>query len=152
VRVGRDFHVVFTLPDELAQLSIDNPYTVYHTLCRQAGRAIVEVGKRWSALEALMGATVVLHSWGQQLNRHPHVHCLVPGGGLSLEDDRWVSLPPATFLPKRWLMSEFRQGFLKEVQKRYDEGRLLLRDDLAHLTIPAEFRRWMRRLARIIHE
>ncbi len=146
------FHVVLTLPDQLAQLAAHNSRIVYDILCRTAGQAIVHVGKNFSVLQALMGAVVVLHSWGQLLNLHPHVHCIVPGGGLSLDDtqeQKWVSLPRGTFLPKHWLMKEFRARYVEELRKAYAKGKLLLVGRLAGLRQPEEFEKWIDRLSRM---
>ena len=143
------FHVIMTLPDELAELARQNAKIVYDILCRSAGNAIVHVGKKHTKLQARMGVVLILHTFGQLLNLHPHVHCVVPGGGIvedSEHGDRWVSLPRGMFLPKAWLMEEFRQRYLKELRKHYDKRELLLTGKLAHLCCPEEFEKWVKKL------
>ena len=141
------FHVVMTLPDELAQLAADNPRVVYSILCLAAAQAILKVGRRWKRLRAHMGIILVLHSWGQVLNRHPHVHLLIPAGGIALDGRRWVYLPRGVFLPEEWLRREFRTIYLQMLGRAYRKGQLTLRRQFAAIREPEAFQAWTDKLA-----
>ena len=93
------FHVVFTLPNALGPLGLQNPALVYGTLFRAAADSLSELAADPKHLGAEIGFLAVLHTWGQTLTLHPHVHCVVPGGGLSFDGQRWVSCRPGFFLP-----------------------------------------------------
>ena len=141
------FHVVMTLPDELAKLAADNPRVVYDILCRAAAQAILRVGRQWQRLRAQMGIILVLHTWGQLLNRHPHVHLLIPAGGISLDGRRWVHLPRGLFLPEQWLRREFRTIYLQLLGRAYRKGQLILRRRFAAIHAPEAFQAWTDKLA-----
>jgi len=113
------------------------------------GEAISQTAAQWTVLQAKMGFSAVLHSWGELLKGHPHVHCLVPGGGVSVIDGKWVNMPPGFFLPEKRLRQIFRDTYLKLLKKKYERGELVLRGRLAKLQSPEEFARWIERLARI---
>ena len=106
------FHLVFTLPDALDPIALANPRVVYDLLVRSAAETVLEVAADPKHLGAQTGVLAVLHTWGQNLQFHPHVHCVVPGGGLSPDATRWVASPSHFFLPVRVLSRVFRGKFL----------------------------------------
>jgi hypothetical protein len=118
------FHVVFTLPHQLAPVALQNPRTVYGLLFDAAAKSLLEVAANPKHLGARLGLLAVLHTWGQNLMHHPHVHCVVPGGGFALDDDRWVSSRSDFLLPVRVLSRVFRGKFLHGLQAAHAEGRL----------------------------
>jgi hypothetical protein len=118
------FHVVFTLPNALDPLALANPRIVYGLLLRSAAQAVLEVAANPDRLGARTGVLAVLHTWGQTLQFHPHVHCVVPGGGLSADGTRWVRSRPDYFLPERVLGKVFRGKFLFGLRAAYVAGRL----------------------------
>jgi hypothetical protein len=118
------FHVVFTLPRLLAPLALQNPRVVYGLLFQAASRTLLEVAANPRHLGARIGFLAVLHTWGQNLHHHPHIHCVVPAGGLSPDGSRWISSSPHFFLPVRVLSRLFRGKFLALLQGAFEEGRL----------------------------
>jgi len=118
------FHLVFTLPDVLNALALANPRTVYNLLLRCAAETVLEVAANPEQLGARAGVLAVLHTWGQTLQFHPHVHCVVPGGGLSPDGAHWVGSRPDYFLPVRILSRVFRGKFLAGLRAAYAAGRL----------------------------
>lgn len=118
------FHLVFTLPAEVADLALDNPRLVYDALFHAAAGALTTIAADPRHLGAKVGFIAVLHTWGQKLDHHPHVHCLVPGGGLSDDGQRWIAARPQFFLPVRVLSRVFRGQCLDLLTKAVDEDRL----------------------------
>jgi Putative transposase/Transposase zinc-binding domain len=118
------FHLVFTLPDVLDPLALANPRTVYDLLLRSAAETVLEVAANPDRLGARTGILAVLHTWGQTMQFHPHVHCVVPGGGLSPDASRWVGSRPDYFLPVPVLSRVFRGKFLAGLRTAYAAGRL----------------------------
>lgn len=117
------FHVVFTIPDQLRALAQCAPVIVYAIVLRAAGQALLDVGAR--KLRALLGSMVILHTWTQQLLFHPHVHCVVPGGGFSRDGKRWVRLPKVDFLLAVKVISRrFRTLVCKGITEAWNEGTL----------------------------
>ena len=114
------FHVVFTVPEILNALALYCPEVFYAALLRAAGHAVLDVGR--SKLKALLGCLTILHTWGQNLSLHPHVHCVVPGGGFSFDGKRWVSLRNPTYLlPIKVLRRRFRTllcSYLREAERK----------------------------------
>ena len=106
------FHLVFTLPNALDPIALANPRVVYDLLLRCAAETVLKVAADPELLGAQTGVLAVLHTWGQNLQFHPHVHCVVPGGGLSPDGTRWVASPSNFFLPVRVLSRVFRGKFL----------------------------------------
>lgn len=102
-------HVVFTLPAEVAAITFQNKAVVYAILFRTAAETLRTIAADSKHLGAEIGLIAVLHSWGQNLHYHPHIHCIVPGGGVSPDGSRWVSCRPGFFLPVRVLSRLFRQ-------------------------------------------
>lgn len=125
------FHVVFTMPESLNPLALHAPEILYAILLRAAGQALLDVGA--TKLRALLGVLTVLHTWGQTLIFHPHVHCVVPGGGFSLDGRRWVRIPTGTFLLHHKALSRrFRTLVRNAITEAYDAGTLILPPSIAH--------------------
>jgi len=143
------FHVVFTLPAPVAEIAFQNKAKVYAILFRTAAETLRTISADQKHLGAEIGLVAVLHSWGQTLTYHPHVHCIVPGGGPSLDGSRWVSCKPGFLLPVRVLARLFRRRFLEELQAAFDTGELGFFGDLAGLEQSAAFARRLRELRRI---
>jgi len=120
------FHLVFTVPEILNDLALYCPEVFYAALLRAAGNAVLDVGH--SKLKALLGCLAILHTWGQNLSLHPHVHCVIPGGGFSLDGKRWVSLRNATYLlPIKVLRRRFKTllcSYLREAERKGKFARL----------------------------
>jgi len=133
------FHVVFTLPQVLAPLALQNPRVVYGLLFQAASRTLLEVAANPRHLGAKIGFLAVLHTWGQNLHHHPHVHCVVPAGGLSPDGSRWVSSSPHFFLPVRVLSRLFRGKFLALLLQAFDDGRLRFHGSIAPLATRSAF-------------
>jgi Putative transposase/Transposase zinc-binding domain len=125
------FHAVFTLPSELHPLVLANPQAMYDMLLACAGETLTELGR--DRLGAQLGVTEVLHTWTRELLFHPHAHCIVTGGGLSLDAETWVSTRPDYLLPVRVLAALFRGKFLARVVTAYDAGELRLEGSAAAL-------------------
>lgn len=143
------FHVVFTLPAAVAEIAFQNKETVYAILFRTAAQTLQTIAADPRHLGAELGLVAVLHTWGQSLHHHPHVHCVVPGGGPSLDGRRWVACRPGFFLPVHVLSQLFRRLFLDALRAAFDAGGLGFFGDLAGLAEPAAFARHLRQLRRI---
>jgi len=143
------FHVVFTLPAQVAAIAFHNKAAVYAILFRAAAETLIAIAADPRHLGARIGVTAVLHTWGQTLTHHPHVHCLVPGGGPSLDGARWVACRPGFFLPVRVLSRLFRRLFLRDLQNAHDGGRLRFSGPLAGLADAATFKARLAELRRI---
>jgi putative transposase/transposase-like zinc-binding protein len=131
-------HVVFTLPAQLSEVALGNPAVVYDLLMRSAAATLREVAANPKRLGAAVGVLMVLHTWGQNLHHHPHVHCVVTGGGLSCDSagkidasPRWRACRPGFFLPVRVLSRVFRGKFLAGLRAAIDAGQLSLPTALA---------------------
>ena len=133
------FHVVFTLPEEIAAIAYQNKKVVYDILFRATSETLRTIAADPKHLGAEIGFFAVLHSWGQNLMFHPHLHCVVPGGGLSLVGDRWLSCRPGFFLPVRVLSRLFRRLFLELLQQAFDDGQLHFFTALQQLQVPSAF-------------
>lgn len=133
------FHVVFTLPEALREIAFQNKAVVYDVLMQTAAEALRTIAADPRHLGAEIGLVAVLHTWGQNLHHHPHVHCIVPGGGPSPDGTRWVACRPGFFLPVRVLSSLFRRLFLKRLDAAFKAGRLQFFHALAPLADPANF-------------
>lgn len=143
------FHVVFTLPAPVAEIAFQNKATVYAILFRAAAETLRRIAADSRHLGAEVGVVAVLHTWGQTLQHHPHVHCVVPGGGPALDGTRWVACRPGFFLPVRVLSWLFRRLFLEHLQAAFEAGELGFFGALANLAEPAAFARRLRALRRI---
>jgi hypothetical protein len=140
----RYFHVVFTLPSTLAAVALQNPREIYACLFRAAADALLVIGRDSKHLGAQLGFLAVLHTWGQNLHIHPHVHCVVPGGGISLDGSRWISARKRFLLPVRVLSRVFRRRFLELA--RQAQGRLTFHGKLAYLADPKSWETFLRSL------
>ena len=140
------FHVVFTLPHELNPLIQYNQARLYSLLFSSATTTLLEFGR--NNLKATLGVTAVLHTWGQNLGDHYHLHCVVTGGGLALDGKSWVSLRPTWLFPTRALSVVFRAKFRDGLQQLFDAGQLQFPSSEPRLSDPAVFARWRRRLGR----
>ena len=133
------FHVVFTVPQEIAAIALQNKRVVYQILFRASSETLLQIAADPKHLGAQIGFHSVLHTWGQKLLHHPHVHCVVPGGGLSPNRSSWISSSGKFFLPVRVLSPVFRGKFLERLRHAYERGELTFRGSLAHLEEPAAF-------------
>jgi hypothetical protein len=138
------FHVVFTLPPTAAEIAFQNKQTVYALLMRAAAEALMTLAAK--RLSARIGLIAVLHSWGQTLTHHPHVHCLVPGGGVALDGQRWVACKPNFLLSVGALSRTFRRIFLEGLEAAFRRGELGFFGNLTPLAGPGAFAEWMRAL------
>jgi hypothetical protein len=141
-------HVVFTLPRRLAPLVLQNKKLLYDLLFRSSAETLLEVARNPLRLGAEIGFFSVLHTWSQKLSLHPHVHCVVPAGGLSLDHTHWVRSRKNYFLPKEVLREVFRGKFVDALEQAFRDGRLNLQGDLALLAQPKIFAAWLRPLFR----
>ena len=142
------FHVVFTLPDTLNPLMLQNPGPLFDLLFRAAAQTILTLAADRKRLGAQIGLTAVLHTWGQNLLFHPHLHCVVTGGGLSNDSRRWISGRRHYFLPVRVMSRLFRGKFLAGLQTAHRAGLLRLTGSTAALTDAMRFQRWLTPLYR----
>jgi hypothetical protein len=133
------FHVVFTLPQQVAAVGYQNKEVVYGLLFEAAAETLKAIARDPKHLGAEIGFTAVLHTWGQTLTHHPHVHCIVPGGGLAQDGASWIACRPGYFLPERVLSTLFRGAFLGKLLAAYNDGRLQFFSDLTLLTEPSAF-------------
>jgi hypothetical protein len=133
------FHVVFTMPAEAAEIAFHNKAVVYDILFRTAAETLRTIAADPRHLGAEIGLVAVLHTWGQTLQHHPHVHCIVPGGGPALDGSRWVACHPGFFLPVRVLSAMFRRLFLQALQSAFVAGQLRFFGELAGLADPPAF-------------
>jgi transposase-like zinc-binding protein/putative transposase len=114
------FHVVFTLPSQIGRLALQNPRQIYKILFRCASQTLLEAAADPRLLGASIGFLAVLHTWGQNLHLHPHLHCVVPGGGISLDASRWIGCKKSSFfLPVRLLSHHFRKSFLRSLKRAF---------------------------------
>jgi hypothetical protein len=143
------FHVVFTLPAPAAEIAFHNKAVVYAILFRAAAEALRSVAADSRYLGAEIGAVALLHTWGQALHHHPHLHCIVPGGGISPDQSRWIACPPGFFLPVQVLSRRFRELFLQQLHSAFANAQLRFSGALAGLADPASFAVQLDALARI---
>lgn len=140
------FHIVFTLPHELNPLIQHNQRRLYSLLFSSATATLLEFGR--NNLKATLGITAVLHTWGQNLSDHYHLHCVVTGGGNSLDGESWVSQSPRWLFPVRALSVVFRAKFRDGIKKLFEEGQLQMPIANESLFDPIVFKQWLRRLCR----
>jgi len=141
-------HVVFTLPPQLAPLALQNKKVIYGLLLRASAETLLQVARNPRHLGAEIGFFSVLHTWNQKLQLHPHVHCVVPAGGLSRDHTRWIRSRPRFFLPIQVLRRVFRGKFVAGLKSAFQHGQLHLSADLALLAQPKVFAAWLRPLFR----
>ncbi len=137
------FHVVFTVPEKIAAISLQNKRVIYNILFRATAMTLRTIAADPKHLGAEIGFLAVLHTWSQNLRAHPHLHCIVPGGGFHPEEQRWVSCRPGFFLPVRVLSRLFRRLFLEALDRAYEKGELDLHGSIADLQAPERFRQWL---------
>lgn len=136
------FHVVFTLPAQITWIAYWNQKTIYDLLFRAAAKTLTTIAADPKHLGAKIGMTSVLHTWGSALTHHPHVHIIVPGGGLT-DNGKWASCRPGFFLPVRVLSRLFRRLFLEGLLHLHRTGKLAFFGDLKDLTNPATFANYL---------
>jgi hypothetical protein len=137
------FHLVFTLPEPIATLAFYNKPAVYDILFRTTAQTLLTMARDPQRLGVEAGFFAVLHSWGQNLHFHPHLHCVVPGGGLSPDHQHWISGRRRFFLPVKVLSALFRRLFLEALEKAYAAGQLQFFGELESLRQPPAFAAWL---------
>jgi hypothetical protein len=137
------YHVVFTLPAPISAIAYTNKAVIYRLLFELAAETLRTIAADPKHLGAQIGATLVLHTWGSALTHHPHVHGIVPGGGLSPDGERWVACKPGFFLPVRVLSRLFRRRFLEELAKAHHAGQLQFFGEYAPLADAMAFADWL---------
>jgi hypothetical protein len=137
-------HVVFTVPEQLAPLALQNQRMFYNLLFRAVSETLQEIAADARHLGAKIGFLAVLHTWSQNLLHHPHVHCVVPAGGLSPDGSRWIACRPNFFLPVRVLSRLFRGKLLALLRQAFAEDKLEFFGQLADLAEPGRFNAWIR--------
>jgi hypothetical protein len=143
------FHVVFTIPDALHDLALQNKSTVYNLMFQASAAALQSIASDPKHLGANIGFFSVLHTWGQNLMLHPHIHCVVTGGGLSPDRKRWISSRAGFFLSVRVLSRRFRTLLLDALRRAYSENQLVLLGAIESLSNDGAFERWLRALSQI---
>jgi len=141
------YHVVFTLPHVLAPLALQNKALIYGLLFRATAETLLQIAADPKHLGADIGFMAVLHTWGQTLLAHPHLHCVVPGGGLSPDHQRWIPCGPKFFLPVEVLSVVFRGKFLEGLEQAFNQHKLTLAGQLAPLQSPSAFAALLRTAA-----
>lgn len=141
------YHVVFTLPHVLVPLALQNKALVYGLLFRTAAETLLQIAADPKHLGAKIGFLAVLHTWGQTLLHHPHLHCVVPGGGLSPDQRRWIPCGHKFFLPVKVLSVVFRGKFLDALERTFKQHKITLAGQLTPLQSPAEFAALLRAAA-----
>jgi len=140
------YHLVFTLPAAIADIAYQNKAMIYDLLFKVSGETMLTIAADPRHLGARIGITSVLHTWGSAMTHHPHVHMIVPGGGISLDGQRWVSCRPGFFLSVRVLSRLFRRLFLEKLVAAHQAGRLNFFADHAPLAAGKAFAAYLRRL------
>ena len=133
------FHIVFTLPKELRQLCFYNQELIYNLVLKAASRTLSQLSASKRHFHAQIGFTAILHTWTQQLLYHPHIHCVVTGGGMSMDGNSFIESSSKFFLPVKVVSRKFRGKFLCYLKKAYNKGKLKLPGDLEYLKRPFEF-------------
>src|ERR671918_750648 len=145
------FHVVFTLPAAIADIAYHNKAVIYDLLFKTAAETLLTIAADPKHLGARIGITAVLHTWGSAMTHHPHVHCIVPGGGISLDGSSWARCRPSFFLPVRGLSKLFRRLMLEQLAAAHAAGKLQFFGQHAHLAdadafaaflVPLQTTRW----------
>jgi hypothetical protein len=139
------YHVVFTIPDEVSALAFQNKRVVYTVLFRATSETLRTIAADPKHLGAQIGFLAVLHTWTQTLLHHPHLHCVIPAGGLSSDKSQWIHCREGFFLPVRVLSRLFREKFLCYLKQAFDRGKLKFFGDLEPLADPQAFRQFLRR-------
>ncbi len=143
------YHVVFTLPGQISDIAYQNKAAVYGILFKAAAETLIAIAADPRHLGARLGLTAVLHTWSSALTHHPHLHCIVPGGGISLDGGRWISCRPGFFLPVRVLSRLFRRLFLEKLVAAHEAGSLRFFGKLRRLADSPAFARHLSPLRKI---
>lgn len=143
------FHVVFTLPAPISDIAYQNKAVIYNILFKAASQTLLTIGKDPKHLGARLGLTAVLHTWGSAMTHHPHLHCIVPGGGLSADKQQWVSCRHGFFLSVRVLSRLFRRLFLEQLCDAHRDGELRFYGEHTALSDKAVFERYLQPTRRI---
>jgi hypothetical protein len=138
------YHVVFTLPGPISDIAYQNKTVLYNLLFKAAAETLLTIAADPKHLGARIGATMVLHTWGSAMTHHPHVHCIVPGGGLSGDGQRWIACRPGFFLPVRVLSRLFRRLFLDKLSEAHRAGELTFFAEHAALAETKAFTAWLK--------
>ena len=141
------YHIVFTLPKALSPLALQNKRVLYGLLFRAAAETLSTIARDPKHLGAKIGFTALLHTWGQTLLHHPHLHCVVPAGGLSADKQHWIAAREQFFLPVRVLSRLFRGKYLAYLRQAYRDGHLVLAGQLKNLVEPSAWRAFIAPLA-----
>lgn len=136
-------HVVFTLPHLLSPLTLQNPRLLYDCLFRTVSQSLLDIARDPKHLGAELGVLAVLHTWGQTLHHHPHLHCLIPAGGLAPEGNRWVACRPNFFLPVKVLRRRFRHLFLQTLASAYRHQKLSFEGRCQQMAVPKTWQRFL---------
>ena len=137
------FHVVFTLPAPISGMAYQNKSVIYALLMRVAAETLITIAADTERLGARIGVTMVLHTWGSALTHHPHVHCIVPGGGISADGQRWIASRPRFFLSVNVLSERFMYRFLEELIKCHERGELQFFGQYSELSDLNVFKSWL---------
>jgi len=143
------YHVVFTLPAQLSALALQNKRVIYDLLFRVAAETLLKIAADPQHLGAKIGFFTVLHTWGQTLQHHPHLHCVVPGGGLSADNSRWIACRPGFFLPVKVLSRLFRGKFIAYLREAREQHQLTYAGELSSLAEAGEFNCWLGELRQL---
>lgn len=143
------FHVVLTIPNQLNALALRNQKVLYDILFKAGSEALLELGKDSKHLGAEIGFITILHTWGQNLMDHPHLHCIVPGGGLALDGDRWISSPHQFFIPFKALSRLFRGKFLYYLKKAFQNDKLKFTGEILYLNKQQTFGKLLNELYKV---
>lgn len=143
------YHVVFTLPAQIAEIAYQNKQVIYNLLFKASAQAVLTIAADPKHLGARLGVTSVLHTWGSAMTHHPHIHMVVPGGGISMDGTGWISCKPGFFLPVRVLSRLFRRLFLDKLQAAHQQGRLSFFGKHAGLTKTKTFAAWLAPLRKV---
>ena len=142
------YHVVFTLPAPIAAIAYTNKAAIYNALFKAASEALITIAANPRHLGAKIGVTMVLHTWGSALTHHPHVHCIVPGGGIALDDSRWIACRKGFFLPVRVLSRIFRRLMIEKLRALHAADALRFFGDHAGLADAAAFNAFLKPCAK----
>ena len=140
------FHVVFTLPQSLAPLALQNQRVVYGILFKAASETLLQIGADPKHLGARIGFLAVLHTWGQNLHHHPHLHCVIPGGGISTDDSRWISCRRQFLFPVKVLSRLFRAKFASLLKQAFHQTKLRFHGKLQPLAENGNFFGWLKKI------
>ena len=143
------YHVVFTLPAPIADIAYHNKTVIYNLLFQTAAQTLLTIAADPKHLGARIGVTMVLHTWGAAMTHHPHAHCIVTGGGLSPDGQRWISCRPGFFLPVKVLSRLFRRLFLEQLTSAYQAGQLQFFGQHQNLAEPDTFTKFIQPLRKL---